>query len=554
MAYSRIQGKKLIILHSRRSDRKIKQEKLYTFESLSDAADIVNSDTKWVLFCDTLSQQYKIKLDRDKLKKGIQKKLESIQFDETDIFNKSVNQVIYFLKNCEVPLSPKQKQMLFKGKKNLEKIRDIIDSKLALLDDSVSHMFEYKKDVEDIFNRGLDCYELGKWDEAKACFLEGLKQDPDHVDLLVHAGLIELIHENYLLALNYFDDASRIGKKRADFMISNDPETYVKEIDLDAWADGKVCELLDTCSHRDTEECITCEHYPRNAKTDLYLHLQFRPFFRALTNKAIALMKLKRFTEAIDTLKLCQEYQSLWGTYNMIGDCYLNLDDWQTADEWFNELLWNDAFYVKALIKFKLGQLENAFKYLFQGVIKNPHIAQVLIGKEKPEEIRYLGGGLRDELEASEFYHEKGYLFTKTPDFRILLRCILEDDDVMDLIDSIEKDYKKQKKNSNYRMDSSYWDLKFGTIEDPFLNLFVPKFIEKMNDKNLSYWKPKENDVLEIQILKKNNQNWLVKRPDSNNEFYFRPKSYFDCDDIIKIKVSKSWFYRKRLFVTGDAQ
>ena len=552
MAYSRIQGKKLIILHSRRSDGKIKQEKLFTFETFSDAAEIIDSESKWASFCDTLSQQFKIKIDKDKLKSGIKKKLASINIDDTDFFNTAVVQVLGFLQNCRLPLSPKQKQMLFKAKDNLEKIRDIMDSKLVMLDDSVNQMFEYNQDVEEIFHLGLGCYEVGKWDKARAYFLQGLKKDPEHVDLLVYAGLIELIHENHSLALNYFNDALRIGKKRADFLISNEPETYVKEIDLDKWAEGKSCDLIDECLSWNTDECFTCERHPKNEKSDLYMFRELRPFFRAFTNKANALMKLMRYEEAIDTLKLCQEYQSLLGTYNMVGVCYLSLDDVQKADEWYNEFLWDEAYYIKALIKFKRGQFEKAFRYLFQGVIKNPHIANIIIGKEKPEEVRYIGAGLPDNLEASEFYYEDGYLFSKTPDFKILVRCIMEDDDVIDLIDGIEKDYEKQKNIPEYQMDKSYWNLKFGEIEGSFINLFVPKFLERLNNKNLNYWKPKEGDILEIQILNKNSQNWLAKLPGFDNEFYFRPKSYFDCDEKIMIKVTKSWFYRKRLFISGE--
>jgi len=551
MAYSRIQGKKLIILHSKRIDGKVKQEKLFTFETFNDAAETVNADNKWALFCETLSQQYKIDINQDKLKKGIQKKLASIEYDDTDFFNASVTKVLGFLLNCKLPLSPKQKQMLSKGRKNLEQIRDIIDKKLILLDDLINSQFEAEPNVQKNLDRGLDQYEMGKWDEAKAYFLQGLKLDPEHVDLLVYAGIIELIYENYSLAYNYFDDASRIGKHKADLMIQCDPETYVKEIDLDQWADGKHCRYINECPNWDTEECLVCEDNPKNEKTDLYRYLEFRPFFRAIQNKAIVLMKLKRYKDAIETLELCQEYQSLFGTYNMIGICYLNLNDYQKADEWYNEFLWDEVYYVKALIKFKMGQTENALKYLFQGVIKNQHIAKILIGKEKPEDVRYLNGAFSEYNQASEFYHEGGYLFTKTPDFKILLRCIMEDKDVIELLEVIEKDSQQDNKKPT---NKSYWNLKYGHIEDSFLNLFVPSFVEKLNDKNLSYWQPKENETLEILILKKNNQNWLVKLPEFENEFYFRPKSYFDCDDRIKIKVTKSWFYRKRLFVAGEKQ
>jgi len=552
MAYSRIQGKKLLILHSRRIDGKIKQEKLYTFESLKDASEMLDSESRWNLFCETLSQQFKIKIDSDKLKKGTRKKIEAINFDDTDYFSTSVQQVLNFLENCNLPISPKQKQMILKAKTNLIKLKDIIDIKLSLLDDPIDIFSRYETEVDKIFGLGLDCYESGNWDEAKAHFLQGLKKDPEHVDLLVYSGCIELIHENYSLALNYLNDAARIGKKKVDLKISSDPETYVKEADIEKWIEDKFCDQIDDCLNWDTEKCFECENYPLNSIEPLNQFFEFQPFFRSLTSKAATLKKLKRYDEAIDTLKLCQEYQSILGTSNMIGVCYLSIDDYKKADKYYIELLWNESFYIKALIKFKQNQIEEAFRYLFQGVLKNQHIAKILIGKEKPENIRYISVSLSDDLRASEFYHEEGYLFSKNPDFKILLRCILEDDDIIDLLDGLEKDYEKEKNNKLNEIDRVYWELKNGSIDDTFLDLFIPTFIERLNDKNLNYWKPKENEILEIQILKKNNQNWLVKLPDFENEFYFRPKTHIDCYDKITIKVTKSWFYRKRLFITGD--
>ena len=53
--------------------------------------------------------------------------------------------------------------------------------------------------------------------------------------------------------------------------------------------------------------------------------MKFRPFFRAMTNKAVTLMRMKRYQEAIETLLLCQSYDELWGVRNMIGECHFCL-------------------------------------------------------------------------------------------------------------------------------------------------------------------------------------------------------------------------------------
>ena len=96
-------------------------------------------------------------------------------------------------------------------------------------------------------------------------------------------------------------------------------------------------------------------------------------------------MKLKRYEAAIETLKLCQEYQALWGTSNMIGKCYLYLGNHEEADKWYGELLWSDAHYMKALIKYALKDKECALKHLLIGILWNPHIAEMLIAIDKPD-------------------------------------------------------------------------------------------------------------------------------------------------------------------------
>lgn len=126
------------------------------------------------------------------------------------------------------------------------------------------------------------------------------QSSPDHVDLLVHAGLSELIEKNYHLALSYFDKAIELGKRHIDIEIANNPEQYVKRDNLEKRATDKECRLADECTDRDTKKCKDCEENPENKAPNLYSYLEFRPFFRALTNKAVTLQKMKRYQEAIE--------------------------------------------------------------------------------------------------------------------------------------------------------------------------------------------------------------------------------------------------------------
>ncbi|MCP4764098.1 MAG: hypothetical protein GY870_20160 [archaeon] len=557
MAFARIQGKKILILNSERKDGRIIQKKIHTFDTFSDAKQTVDTDVKWDLFCDTLQMQFDSNLNRNKLRNNIIDKLKDINFEYSDPINDAAMQILYFLKNLNSPLSPKQKSTIALAKNNLKKLIEIIDEKAPFFEEDSMLSIAHDEDAEKCLDDGLGFYRQGEWDKAKMLFLQGLKIDPNHVDLLVHAGLIEYIHENYSPALTYFDNAVEIGKQFTDLMLATDPNHYVKRIDIDRWAADKMCVMVDECPEWETGRCDDCDHNPKNQKTELYRHLEFRPFFRSLTNKALALMKLKKFQDAIDTLKLCQEYQNLLGTYNQIGICYLNLGNLKKADSWYRELFWKDAFYVKALIKHLIRQNEDAIKYLLTGIIKNPHIANMLIGLEKPEKIRYLGDTLPDNLSASEFIHEEGYLFKSHPDFRILIRCILEHEEIADLLKKLEKEKYREKKDRDYTIERFYWDLLHGNIDNEFIDKYVSKLLERLNNKRGAYWKPKENDMLEIQIIERKQQNWLAKLRNIEKKFYFRPKGYIEeagKADIMQIRVIKSWFYRKSLFVSGEVK
>ncbi len=558
MPFARVQANKLLILHSKRIDGQVKQIKLHTFNTFSDAQDIVDSDSKWNLFCESLRIQFNVKINDTKLRENIRTKLKGLKFEETDSTNTAVLQVLNFLKNCKPPLSPKQILTLKRSKTNLLLLKDVIGKKMLTLEAPMESVrTDEETGAEKCLEYGLELYRQGDWDEAKRYFLNGLKSEPKHVDLLVHAGLIDFIHQNFVSALNFFDDAMMTGKKFADLMIATEPDEYIKNSDLDNWAKNKVCDLADECPDCFSEKCDDCETSPKNQKTELYRYLEFRPFFRSLTNRSLTLMKLKRFDEAINTLLLCQEYQPLWGTYNMIGVCHLSLGEIQKADEWYGEFLWGDSYYIKALIKHLLGQNEDAFRYLLPGIIKISDIANMLIGKEKVEETRYLGDALPNRLKASEFIHEQGYLFKNNPDFRNLIRCILEDDEVSALLRKLEIKRKKRKNDRNYKMDKKSWNLLYGSISDEFINQYVPKFVGRLNDKNGNYWKPTIGEILKVQIIEKKQRNWLIQQKNYEKEFYFRPPVYVDHykdGDLIQILVSKSWYYRKRLFVSGEIE
>jgi len=570
MAYPLVQGKKILIFHSTRNGKQVKQERLYAFDTFTDAKETINSKTKWSLFCASLQMHLegKASINKNDLKVKIIKILEQTKNkDASDMLNKTTLQLISILQTYSAPLLPNKKKSLKMAKINLNLLSKAINENLILINKQKEEIMplclsqpKENQTVEKLFNDGLDYFDQGDWDSAKEVFLAGIKLDPDHIDLLVHAGLSELIDKNYPLALSYFNKASTIGQKYIDTEIENNPDTCIKHSCFDAWKENQVCHLAEECPDWETKKCEDCDNSPGNEYLGLYANYKFRPFFRALENKAVTLIKLKRYQKAIETLQLCQSYQPLWGTYNLIGLCHLNLGNIEEANKWVIEMLWPSAYYKKAVILFALGHLYDSVRHLLTGVTQNPHIAYMLTGNEKPEPIRYMGIGSNVKLSASEFMHEHHSIFKKYSGFTTLLRCLLNDELITTLLDELEEYNKQHKNGKTPPRDSFYKKLTTGNMVEDFLDQHVPRILSKLNNKSSAYWSPMVDEVMTVRVLTQKTQNWLVELKDfPDKTLYFRPTYSLHMKgvlegDMTQLRVSKSWYYKKRLFVSGNIE
>jgi tetratricopeptide (TPR) repeat protein len=378
------------------------------------------------------------------------------------------------------------------------------------------------------------------------------------VDLHVHAGLSELLEDNHDLALARFDRAVELGRQEIDRFIADNPYEHIKYENYESWLSSRTCKLADECPELDTEACDDCDNHPRMEWIGLYSYHRHRPFFRAMTNKAVTLMRMKRYPAAIDTLLLCQSYDQLWGVSNMIGECHLCLGNLEQANQWYGEMLWPQAFYVKSLILAQLGKQKEALRYLLTGIMHNWHIARMLKRDEKPEPIRYIGPALPDRLEASEFIHERNHLFKGQTRFKAMLRCILEDPEIENLLTDLKEASERRKEEREYRMPSNLWDIMHGNMDHQFLDQHVPRLLASLEDKSSDYWMPEKNEIISVAIQEKKQLNWLAtlnKYPEKT--LYLRPSHYSEHiseGDTVRVLVSKSWHYKKRLFVSGEVE
>jgi hypothetical protein len=188
----------------------------------------------------------------------------------------------------------------------------------------------------------------------------------------------------------------------------------------------------------------------------------------------------------------------------------------------------------------------------------NPHIGHILLDLEKPEQIRYVGAALPDSLSASEFFHETGHIFNNHGGFKVLVRCILEDPEIDKLLLKLAASKKRWEKERDYHMDRIHWNLMFDNMNDDFHAHHVPRLYAAICDERSDYWLPERDQVITVTVVEKKRVNWLVTLSHvKERNLYFRASSlgeHITEGDTIRICISKSWYYQRRLFVSGEIE
>lgn len=558
MASLRVRGKKIQVIQSVRVGKQVTQKCLHVFDSFADARDLLASPEAWALFCSSLAMTLggKSRINSDELGQQLAKILADTASDRPNPLEQAIDSLARVLSEFTPPLAPGHELTLRRMQDPLAALSAMIIEKLAQLKQKEEQQMHAMKSptrtadqhADDILESGLAFYERGQWDLAKREFLRGLGEYPRHVDLLVHVGLCELMENHEHLALSYLTRAVDLGKEEADAMIAAEPEHYLKEADRQALA-ARHRRKADTAEERaDLDEAFDDTH------PWLRTFLEFRPFFRALTNKAVVLIRMKRYPEAIDTLHLCQSYQVLGGTSNMIGYCHLCLGNVEEAARWYREMLWPDARYVRALIEFMRGDVRAALGDLLVAVPWNQYMAQMLAGFEKREKTRYCGV-LPDRLEASEFMYQDSHLFDRNHGFLSLLRCVLDDPAIDELLAELAEAERRSEAERDYRRPQHVWQFVNGCPDEGFLSYHVPRLLARFLEPGGTYWLPREGEALSLTVVEQKSRNWLVRLAGSSGgSFYFRPKGLLSStmpETAVCARVTKAWRHAGRLFVSG---
>jgi tetratricopeptide (TPR) repeat protein len=567
MAFARLLGRKIEILHSHREGRRVGQMKLYEFDNAAEARAVGESPERWNLLCASLvaSLGKQARFDGETLRHRV---LElSRAMPDQDAPDNPVEELATKLRSSlqsfDAPLTPPQRAMLEGARGALIGLLTEIPERLTLL----SRKGLKEKTMDDVhapgtadrlLDQGLTLYEQGKWDDAKRRFLAGLNLDREHVDLLVHTGLCELTAGNLALALRYFEQAAAHGRIQVGTLIQKDPTFYVT-----AEAKKKAVEKMTTC-------LAPKEHNPRRAGAchecvEDYLgtvgsfrgHLEVRPFLRAVHNQAHVLMKLGRYQAALEVLHEYQRYEDDPGTSELIGHCHLELGNLTQAKKWSGSLLWPSACYYRALILSRLDETEEALSVLIRGVFWNPHIARMLVGQEEPERVRWVGDALPPRLQASEFFHNERTPFTQDARMRCLIHLVLDDPEIQRQRTQLDEEIVKRDTNRNHRMNKLCWDLFTGQAPDELLKRHAARLVKRLEEPVSGYWLPRPGELLPVELLTAKTLNWKLRLQErSDATLYLRGPGVGPpaVGHRFSVRVVRAWRHRRSLFVTGEVE
>jgi predicted O-linked N-acetylglucosamine transferase (SPINDLY family) len=172
-----------------------------------------------------------------------------------------------------------------------------------------------------IYNRGCALQNLGRYEEALACFQRAAAANPDFVDALVNCGYVQLGLRRFQDALASFDKA--LARKPADAQILNNRGHALLEL-------GREMEAL--------------------ASFDKAIALDPN-YVSAWSNRGVALQRLKRTDESLASLERALAIDPrVAAVHNNLGNSYMALRRYDEAAAEFEHATALDPNFVESLI------------------------------------------------------------------------------------------------------------------------------------------------------------------------------------------------------------
>ena len=424
MAYVREKANQLIIVHGER-DRatgKVQQNTLFTLYSKAEALEAIGKTAAkrdWQ-FQRLLQNQYPdIRFDWENINQQIREKMEVLpdlwKYGDTRLrkgFRKSIVGLVRHLLLADPQLLSSSRELLREHVHELEYSRELIDSRLKTLKHRPSTP---DKDTPFYWRYAL-----------QGRYLSG--DDEEYIEAMWRRGETEKAETLFRLMVECFDD----------------------------YAEGHNYLGLMALEREDLEEAL--EHFRRTmelgeklfpkrlAKKHYWQDYHTRPYMRGVYNSITTLLRLGKFSEALDLAHVLEERCGDRGmAQHYRSKIHINQGKWQAALECAMEGHGGGEGFIAAIAANELGRDEEALTYYLHAALYRPRTARMLADQkvDAPKEPH----DYDEHNLAVTLNKDLDWFFGRQPEGTgTVFHKMLEYDRVRDLLDEVETLVKNRRK------------------------------------------------------------------------------------------------------------
>ena len=389
MPYVRQRGKQIAIVHGERDTEtgKVRQRILFTIYSKAEALKIIGrkDEASACLFQDLLSHEYPgVRFDWNKINRTIKTNLNILP----DLYNYKTERLQARFRDdlCafarQLILTDPQEffsaaKLIEENQHELEYLTELIQWRLEMRRQEQNewntdnqfywrNLLQGNKVPPEAEEQAADYYHRGEYDRAQAIFKLLIECFKDYAEGYNYLGLIALAQAKMDEAISYFDRTMVLGRKLFPLKMAR-------------------------------------KHY--------WTDLSTRPYMRGMKNMILALIRVRRYDEA---LSFCDRLEKECGdqitatSYRAV--IYLNTAFWQSAADAaiYGHKLFPSESLIAAFACFELGRHDEALTHFIYGTLNYPRASRILNGQKMPkpksnEEIRDHNEGVNLSLTLLDF-------------------------------------------------------------------------------------------------------------------------------------------------------
>ncbi len=561
MAFARLQGNTIRILHSRRQGKKVRHQEIYCFGTCDFAWKTVQSNVRWK----AAAMAMLLELGRDaaevesmdKLRTQITELLKDSPWFKHggDAIKTAAAGLKDLLLNIDRPLSEPAVEALREAREELQFAKGLIETKLRLLDRHEAGRAPIVDDTQlaadELLDKGMEFYWAGHWQEAQKYYLAGLQVAPEHVDLNVHAGLCCLLAEQLVEALVFFDRAYELGMAELRRMMAKTPEDFMWREDWERkWAEVQIPEEGEFPDDISDAEWQRYDDLRDQRETDAYKipsrrWIEFRPLCRAAGNKIHTLQQLGRHEDAI-RFALEVRKRLDYEIDRDIGYSYMCLAEYEAAAHWSEHAEPIQKAFIQLMRNDKTAFLQQAFEML----CTRPLLVAMLAGHVRPEPERCYAQSSQFSPcgSCSNTFHDQ-QIYSQNGRFRDALRFVTDFEDIQPVFAEVV-DHFLDSDSDSIQLQQEARDRFPAGAERRDL---IARMAADWENPRHEHWLPPAGAELNVAVLERKQLHWLVQLSGSGRKFHYRISGddWLAAADRGVITVRKAWRHRRRLYATG---